>query len=79
MEYLERVKIGTETEATGERIYNLRNRIPIFKGGYELKYYEIESLFRESKRVWIVRIETLDAHNQQLIVLKKKFDKPFKK
>lgn len=79
MEYLERTKIGTETEATGERIFNLRKRMPIFKGGYELKHYEIEALFRESKRVWIVRIETLDAHTHQLIVLKKKFDKPFKK
>lgn len=78
MEYLERVRETAEKEVYGWQIYNYLNTCPIFKGGKELKSYEVETLFRESKRVWIVKVDTLSDGSEQLIVLRKKFDKPFK-
>jgi hypothetical protein len=73
IKYMERTSISTETTAQGNAIFEMRNRLPIFYKGHELKSYEIEAMFRESTKQWIIRIDTLDAYHNQLIILKSKF------
>ena len=72
MEYLERTKISSETETTGERIWMNRSK-PTFYKGHELESYEMEMMFRESKRRWIIKIDTFEDCTSHIIVLRTKF------
>ena len=70
MKYKERVYTGPIIEATGNQIMNLCEALPKFYKGHELKYYEVETMFRESERKWIIRIDVFDDETSEMIILK---------
>jgi len=71
--YKERIATSKTISMQGVELFALRNTLPIFRKGLQLKDYEIEMLFRESKKQWIVKYDTLEDSTEQLIILKSKF------
>jgi len=78
--YPERVQESKMITMKGNELFALRNTLPIFKNGKQLKPYQIEMYFKESVRQWIVKYDTLEDKDDpcfpttdQLIVLGTKF------
>ena len=70
--YLERVASSKCIEMKANEIYALRNTLPVYLNGHKLNYYQVEVMFRDSVRKWIVKYDTLENGDEQLIVLDKK-------
>jgi hypothetical protein len=71
--YKERIAESKTISMQGIELFALRNTLPIYRKGLQLKHYEIETLFRDSKKQWIVKFDTLEDRTEQLIILKSKF------
>jgi hypothetical protein len=72
MEYLERIATSKIIEMKACEIFALKTTLPIFLNGHKMKPYQIEVAFRESVRKWIVKFDTLENGDEQLIVIDKK-------
>lgn len=70
--YLERVATSKTIEMKANEIFALRNTLPIFLNGYKLNDYQVEVAFGYSVRKWIVKYDTLENGDEQLIIIDKK-------